>query len=279
MDERFNTLAQQLFQRPLEQCSTEEIKHFTDQHPYYAPAQFLLLKKLQPGTEAYHAQYQKAILYYYHPVHFAGLLEPHPLEEDFIETEWTQEVREPIRQEPLHVPGPEAPPVSEAPKEPVAEAGAINKPESLSQTEEPVREEPVTTSTDKKPVQELTFEPFHTVDYFASLGIKLSQEELPKDQLGKQMKSFTEWLRTMKRLPATELVKAVDVQAEKKVENLAEHSLMTADVVTEAMAEVWARQGNHQKALEVYNKLSLQNPSKRAYFAAKIENLKKPPLI
>jgi hypothetical protein len=39
------------------------------------------------------------------------------------------------------------------------------------------------------------------------------------------------------------------------------------------MAEVWAKQGAREKAIETYNKLSLQNPSKKAYFAAKIENL------
>jgi hypothetical protein len=41
------------------------------------------------------------------------------------------------------------------------------------------------------------------------------------------------------------------------------------------MAEVWVKQGNTSKAIEVYNKLSLLNPSKRAYFATKIENLKR----
>ena len=47
---------------------------------------------------------------------------------------------------------------------------------------------------------EITFEPFHTIDYFASQGIKLRAEDLSKDKLGKQLKSFTEWLRSMKRI-------------------------------------------------------------------------------
>ncbi len=117
------------------------------------------------------------------------------------------------------------------------------------------------------------FEPFHTVDYFASQGIKLSQEEQPKDKFGKQLKSFTEWLKTMKRLPVPELSKAAEDSSEQKVQHLAEDSVHEADVVTEAMAEVWIKQGNRQKAAEVYRKLSLQNPSKSAYFAAKIEHL------
>jgi hypothetical protein len=130
-------------------------------------------------------------------------------------------------------------------------------------------------TVDQKPIEEpLAFEPFHTVDYFASQGIKITQEELPKDKLGKQLKSFTEWLKTMKRLPATQIESSTETTAEKTVENMASHSVSESNVVTEAMAEVWIKQGNMGKALDIYNKLSLQNPSKKAYFAAKIENLK-----
>jgi len=55
---------------------------------------------------------------------------------------------------------------------------------------------------------------------------------------------------------------------------MAAHSLADGDVVTEAMADVWEKQGNHEKAIETYRKLSLLNPSKSAYFAAKIERIK-----
>ena len=284
MDERFNTLAQQLFQRPLEDCSIEDLERFTRQYPYYVPAHLLLLKRLQPGTEAYDRQYRKAIFYYHTPLHFDSLLNPQPFDMDFEVAVAEPEIADPVQPESTYTPDPVEPepvfapepePVVEETVEPVAEASPVDEPAPPHPVEEPFREAPPTFQAEKEPVQEFTFEPYHTVDYFASQGIKLSQEEAPKDQLGKQMKSFTEWLKTMKRLPASELVKSVDTNAEKKVENLAEHSLKSADIVTEAMAEVWARQGNRQKALEVYNKLSLQNPSKRAYFAAKIENLKK----
>ena len=119
----------------------------------------------------------------------------------------------------------------------------------------------------------ISFEPFHTVDYFASQGIKLQQDEAPKDKFGQQLKSFTEWLKTMKRLPQNAPAASIDASKEKDVQHLAEDSVHESDVVTEAMAEVWLKQGNTRKALEVYNKLSLQNPAKNAYFAAKIENL------
>ena len=123
--------------------------------------------------------------------------------------------------------------------------------------------------------QVLTFEPFHTVDYFASQGIKLSKDEVSTDKVGKQMKSFTQWLKTLKRLPATEQEQVMDSNQEQKVTNLAAHSVESANVLTETMAEVWIKQGNFEKAIEVYNKLSLINPYKNAYFAAKVENLKK----
>ena len=122
----------------------------------------------------------------------------------------------------------------------------------------------------------LAFEPYHTVDYFPSQGIRLSQEDIPKDKFGKQLKSFTEWLKTMKRLPATQMAKSVDAGSESKVQHLAEDSIHESDVWTEAMAEVWIKQGNREKAIETYNKLSLLNPSKKVYFASKIENLKRP---
>ncbi|HVK96739.1 MAG TPA: hypothetical protein VM368_02925 [Flavisolibacter sp.] len=119
----------------------------------------------------------------------------------------------------------------------------------------------------------LAFEPYHTVDYFASQGIKPSLET-PNDTLGKQLKSFTEWLKVMKKLPATQIPKHIDRAAEHKVENMANKSVNEADIVTEAMADVWIKQGNKEKAIEIYNKLGLLNPSKTAFFAAKIENLK-----
>jgi hypothetical protein len=121
---------------------------------------------------------------------------------------------------------------------------------------------------------ELSFEPFHTVDYFASQGIKFSEEEKPKDKFGQQLKSFTEWLKLLKQPQGIESIPATP-PADQKVEKLAEHSLADREVLTEAMAQVWEKQGNRDKALAIYKKLSLLNPSKSSYFAAKIELLKK----
>jgi hypothetical protein len=127
----------------------------------------------------------------------------------------------------------------------------------------------------QEPVEsELTFQPYHTVDYFASQGIKFVSEEKPTDRFGKQLKSFTDWLKAMKRLPQTETSKITDTISDKKVEQMAEHSIDESEVVTETMAEVWIKQGNKEKAIETYNKLSLLNPDKSAYFASLAEQLK-----
>jgi hypothetical protein len=120
---------------------------------------------------------------------------------------------------------------------------------------------------------EIPFEPLHTVDYFASQGIKLSEEALNDDQLGKQVKSFTAWLKSMKKLHPGQLPEQNEV-IEKLIQTSSEVSNKSANVLTEAMAEVLLKQGKREKAIEMYEKLSLINPSKSAYFAAKIESLK-----
>ena len=119
----------------------------------------------------------------------------------------------------------------------------------------------------------MLFEPMHLVDYFASQGIKLTDEVQTADKLGKQLKSFTEWLKTMKKIHV-ENESENPVKPDINVQVLAENSNTETEVLTEAMAEVLARQGKTGKASEVYQKLSLLNPAKSTYFAAKLENLK-----
>ena len=118
------------------------------------------------------------------------------------------------------------------------------------------------------------FQAYHTVDYFASQGIKISADMLQTDKFGRQLKSFTEWLRTMKRLPAAKEAATNESYQDPGVRRYAESSLQEGEILTEAMAEVFAKQGKRQEALGIYSKLSLINPQKSAYFAAKIEALK-----
>jgi hypothetical protein len=281
MSERIHALTQLVLGKPsLKDCDLHEIRAVANRYPYFAPAQFLLLEKLkEEEAPGYDQQLQKAVLYYHNPLAFEYFISADRFKTDFNESEIIKEEVSPVPQAPVHdqnVVAFEEPSLEQVDIEPKNERTeeVVNTP-----VDEVVQEEttgqPVQTETLVTTAPVLTFEPFHTVDYFASLGIKLVQEELPKDKLGKQLKSFTEWLKTMKKLPSAAVPSPIDASSESKVQHLAEDSVHDADVVTEAMAEVWIKQGNIKKALEVYNKLVLHNPSKRAYFAAKIENLKR----
>jgi hypothetical protein len=46
------------------------------------------------------------------------------------------------------------------------------------------------------------------------------------------------------------------------------------DLVTETLARIYIRQGNYKKAILVYEKLSVINPERQAYFDEEIQNLK-----
>lgn len=273
MNVRINQLVKSLLQKDsLDQCTLPELAEFAEKNPYFGAAQLLLTKKLQTEQpERYDEQLQKTLLYFHNPLWVEHLLN---------ET-GTAEVIKTKKEEIITVPAEEK---SIVPAEP-----------AIAFTNSEKKDEPVLPETQVLPaaeqssagipsvkieavdpsVSELTFEPFHTVDYFASQGIRFKEEDKPVDKFGKQLKSFTDWLKTMKRLPVTEMGKTVEVQAEKKVEQLAGQSIADREVITEAMAEVWEKQGNVFKAIEIYNKLSLLEPSKSPYFAAKIEELKK----
>jgi len=120
---------------------------------------------------------------------------------------------------------------------------------------------------------EIPFEPLYAVDYFASQGIRLREED-QQDQLGKKLKSFTEWLKSMKKIHPEKSRDLFDAKTEASIKSEADQSNDKADVLTETMAEVLIKQGLIQKAIEVYEKLSLLDPAKSATFAAKISELK-----
>jgi hypothetical protein len=40
------------------------------------------------------------------------------------------------------------------------------------------------------------------------------------------------------------------------------------------MAEIWLKQGNNRKAIDIYSKLSFIFPEKSVYFASRIEQIK-----
>jgi hypothetical protein len=200
------------------------------------------------------------------PEAVAAVEEPQPI----AETQETQpvaeeEVQQPVAEEPQPATEQHA---TEA-EESIALPGLADLPPVSAFT--PASTEPKATIDTEEPI----FESYHTIDYFASQGIKLQQEDYNKDRLGKQLKTFSEWLRSMKRLvPVTEATASLDDVTNQSIQRIAEHSVQEKEVITEAMAEVWAKQGHIDKAISVYQKLSLLNPAKSTYFASRIEQLK-----
>lgn len=220
------------------------LKDIADQYPYFGAARFFMLKNTdQYQYSEYNEAAQKAALFFNDPF----FLKANLTEKQFV---------------------PEPEPVFQSPEAilPAAEENAITV------NEEPLKEIPVK-ETIPAVSEELLFEPLHASDYFASQGIKLSDDVMEDDKLGKQLKSFTSWLKTMKKVHPNKLAETSSA-TETAVQSLAEKSNKEEEILTESMAEAFSAQGKQQKALEIYEKLSLLNPDKSAYFAAKIESLK-----
>lgn len=257
----------------LSECSIDELRQLASQYPFFGPAQFLFVKKLkEEDSWQLKEQIRKASLYFQNPLWLDHLLNATAETPVAMAIKKEEVIIEPATEMEIPVTHEDVVDQTKFTRQPEfthAESQAEQyQPELLVEMPK-FTFEPVDTSK-----TQLTFEPYHTIDYFASQGIKPSLEEKPKDQFSRQLKSFTEWLKVMKKLPVTEIAAAVSVVDEKKVEKMAELSINDREVVTEAMAEVWEKQGNHAKAREVYEKLSLLNPGKSSYFAAKIDQLK-----
>ena len=258
MNGLLNELARSVVQKnSIDECSAEELQELADQYPYFNATHLLLAQKKGSKKQA-----EKISLSFQNPYWLQYLLQ-NPGKAEII-TEATSTGKNIIPATEAINPVIIEDPINSQGTSSVAET--TSKPFDISA----LKIEPIDSSR-TKPI----FEPYYSVDYFASQGIRFKEEDKPTDKFGRQLKSFTEWLKAMKRLPADAVTSSATSSIEQKVEQMAEHSLQDRHVVTEAMAEVWEKQGNTTKANEIYDKLSLLDPSKSAYFATKIEDLKK----
>ncbi|HTG54988.1 MAG TPA: hypothetical protein VL943_01880 [Niabella sp.] len=311
MNSFINTLSDTVLSKKLEYCDLAELQRLSETHPYSSAIQLLYVQKLQAtGNADYQKQLQKTLLYYNNPLFIKYLIETEeqpavqpvytaPVSGEDIALAETDSVDGDIQ---TGAAAETQPAVSE---EPVALAttasvqeaeGHLNLSTQQATTggDEPdlpeeANAEPIEPEEDAallplpefkfEPIDpakaELSFTPYHTIDYFAAQGIKLGEEQNSADRFGTQLKSFTAWLKQMKRLPGATAKGNISITEEKSIEQMAAQSLRGENADTEAMAQVWAQQGNPQKAIEIYKKLSLQIPAKSAYFAAKIDHLKK----
>lgn len=239
MIKNLDNIVNNLFQKnSLNQLTEEELLNFQEKYPYSSVANYLFIKKLKQSSETgYKQKLSHTSLFFNNKL-------------------WLNHI--------LH------------------EDEKVNHVSILNQPEQRVEETMTSGSTDipakgdHQDSSELSFEPYHTIDYFASQGIKLSQVE-NSDKLGQKVKSFTAWLKTMKKLQAEGQTDQSSLQKEftSKEEAFQDNSPKDINsVITESMAEVYVKQGLIQKAIEIYNKLSLQNPDNSHIFADRIKALK-----
>ena len=263
-----HSLFESLFKRKTTDPETAGfLEQLTLEHPYFSPAQFYLLQQTDKENNMYSRQASRTALFFDNPFWLNFQLKQ--ASQALVEKN-AQVVNE------------------NSPAEVVPENSDYDDDNVFTEKEiAPIKIElKISDDVFSTAEQPLLFEPMHLVDYFASQGIKLSEESQTADKLGKQLKSFTEWLKTMKKvnIGGETMVIRTDglggkdtpetTQTETNIRSLAEKSNTEDEVLTESMAEVLAKQGKAGKAMELYLKLSLLNPSKIAYFAAKIEQLK-----
>lgn len=152
--------------------------------------------------------------------------------------------------------------------------------------------------------------PIYTEDYFLHQGMHVSND-IPADinktdhqiNIHGQEKSlmvvmsFSEWLMFYKKKKQQEqdevqdqkelktmwqkekLAAAMEEENEEIPENVFEMAVNSItkeeNLVSESLAEVMVKQGKYDRAIDMYKKLSLRKPQKKAYFARKIEEILK----
>ncbi len=191
--------------------------------------------------------------------------------------------------------------------EPAVEEIVVEETETFAEAEEAI----ITPAANEQDELEDLMTPASAGDYFMQQGIKISDEMPTSEELAPQTEdteedkeqsllvtmSFSEWLnfinvknqkqreeeaeqRALKTMwQKQKLAAAIEEENEEIPEmvfEMAVNSIAAEDgLVSESLADVYARQGKKEKALEMYRKLILQNPEKKVYFASKIDNLQK----
>lgn len=298
--EETNELLSLIGEVSLDNTSVAQLEQFINNHPYFSAAQLLLAKKMlrekHPGLQK---QLTKTALYFPNETWLRYLLLEETESNYLLTTAYQQDLSGSkflinkkentedinlltLTTENVLVQMPDLTTIREEPEE-----APLDEEETAAQLE-PL---PIDESNQKiasllseqaekfiKPIDgdetvSIQSEPFHAVDYFASQGIELESKK-EGTNFDTKVHKFTDWLRQMKRINPHPIDLGTDVEQESYVANIAATSNQTKDVVTESMAEVLMKQNKNDKAVEIYEKLSLLYPFKNAYFAAKIEQLK-----
>lgn len=281
----------------LEAVKGEELRQLTGRYPYFSIGHLLYAQKLKQDQHPdFTTQLQRTAIHFNNPLWLSYLLETKAATDLRYDDE--AEVIQPpaegqLKPDEGHTlsTGFENPVMNNQPEQTIVAAAdeeqyaASTTEEAVQQAEDEEKQKEVIASVledqlaeFRKPVSadaelRIETEPYHTVDYFASQGIKVDLTQ-PQDRLGSQLRKFTDWLKQMKNVKPESADLGTDPEVENMIQGIAKSSNETKEIVTETMADVLVKQGKTDKAIQLYIKLSFLNPDKSAYFAAKIEQLK-----
>jgi hypothetical protein len=247
-----NRLFESLFKRDMSASdNTEFLLQLTKEYPYFTAAQFYLLQQTDENSSAYYKQAAKTALLFNNPFWLSFQLDQ------------TKKRTAPDKAIELDL------------SKDYDDEDGYNEDESLPEIAPLNINLKLDSFTDNNTTEDdLLFQPLFTRDYFASQGIKLTDDILGSDKLGSQLKSFTSWLKTMKKIHIGQLLSEATENSDTAVQNMAEKSNDKQEILTETMAEILIQQNRKDLAISLYRKLSLLDPAKSTYFAAKIDHLK-----
>lgn len=252
--------------------STERIDEMMIAYPYFSVLPFLKSIKLQEfDRDASQKNSEKAVLFFQNPIWFEFQLNrttidiptsvkaTEPPTIDLI----SEEAALPAAVEVVRAISEDTTP------EPIA--AAIAQEELSEPFLEIVMPQPIESAPGKD--SDLLFEPLHMVDYFASQGIRVPSTLGGGDHLSIKLKSFTEWLKSMKKINPSAAEPTMVKREEQQIQAIAEESNIQQEVFTETLADVYLKQGLVSRAIEIFEKLSLLDPTKSSYFANRIKEI------
>jgi hypothetical protein len=277
----------------LDDLQLEAIEQLVSEYPFFSPAQFLFSAKLQKEAHPLAtAQTIKTSLFFSNP-HWLQFQLDSIKETSIVETPKpemdTALLRSMFQEEKIEEPAAFMPVFSAIATSEIAQEQVYNNQPAISpvSTDQAKSDAKIASILSaqlaefKKPIDaELPLEinnkqeKLYTIDYFASQGIQIDLSKIPQDKLTTKLRKFTDWLKDIKNHQPNPADLESSPESEKKVAETAMFSNESKEILTETMAEVLAKQGQIDKAIQLFIKLSFSNPEKSAYFATKIQQLK-----
>lgn len=295
----------------LEDVSLQELERIVSVYPYFGLGRVLLTKKMQ---QIQHLQLKKEIKKTAVAIPNRKLLYQFLYQKDIqktiIDSEETLKEEAKTSSQEIQIEKPNAPISSEEEASSFATPVEI-QPKSKKAFEKPIDLK----SLGKQKTEEIDFLERqiigHTIEHVLSQEIKEQKEVIPSDSQKNDRQAnpggsqkFSDWLTILDH----DRFKGSRIKSDKKIEsqfseksiidsflqkdvniitpttedsefspsNLARLSVVDdEEFVTETLANIYAKQGNLEKALKAYKKLLLKYPEKKTYFAAQIQKIEK----